>query len=173
MKVVYPGRFDPPTYGHLDIIKRAKTLFDEVIVLVAEEPQKKILFSKEERIEMLKEITKEINGVSISSFKGLLVDYLKENKISVVIRGLRAVSDFEYEFQMALTNKKLYPELETIFLMTDETYFYLSSSVVKELAKCGQFPKEFVPKPVSERLKKLISFSNISTSYIYTEKQLV
>jgi len=158
MKVVYPGRFDPPTFGHLDIIKRARALFEEVVVLCAENSEKKTIFSVKERIEMLKEITQEIPGVSIRSFNGLLVDYLKENKIRVVIRGLRAVSDFEYEFQMALTNKRLYPELETIFLMTDEVYFYLSSSVVKELAKYGQFVNEFVPKPVLERLKALYKF---------------
>ncbi|MEW6482881.1 MAG: pantetheine-phosphate adenylyltransferase [bacterium] len=153
MKAVYPGRFDPPTFGHLDIIKRASSIFDEIIVLCAEDATKKTLFSKEERIEMLNEIAKGIKGISISSFKGLLVDYLKENKIKVVIRGLRAVSDFEYEFQMALTNKRLYPELETVFLMTDEAYFYLSSSVVKELSKLGKLPKGFVPKQVEERLK--------------------
>lgn len=155
MKVVYPGRFDPPTAGHLDIIKRAKALFDEVIVLCAENAEKKTMFSKEERIKMLKEITNKMKGVSVSSFKGLLVDYLRENKINVVIRGLRAVSDFEYEFQMALTNKKLYPEIETIFLMTDETFFYLSSSVVKELAKYGKFLPCFLPEPVLKRLKLL------------------
>lgn len=155
MKAVYPGRFDPPTFGHLDIIKRARLLFGEVIVLCAENAEKKTLFHLKERIKMLKEITKELSGVSIAPFNGLLVDYLKENKITIVIRGLRAVSDFEYEFQMALTNKKLYPELETIFLMTDEMFFYLSSSVVKELAKCGKFPQEFAPKPVLERLENL------------------
>lgn len=155
MKVVYPGRFDPPTYGHLDIIKRATALFKNIIVLCAENAEKKTLFSCNERIEMLKEITKGLSGVSIASFNGLLVDYLRKNKIRVVIRGLRAVSDFEYEFQMALTNKRLYPKLETIFLMTDEMYFYLSSSVVKELAKCRKFHSEFVPLPVLEKLKKL------------------
>lgn len=155
MKVVYPGRFDPPTSGHFDIIKRTKAIFDEVIVLCVEEGEKKTFFSKNERIEMLKEITKDIKGVSVSSFKGLLVDYLKENNIKIVVRGLRAVSDFEYEFQMALTNKKLYPELETIFLITNEAFFYLSSSVVKELAKYGQFPSSFLPEPVIRRLKNL------------------
>lgn len=155
MRVVYPGRFDPPTSGHLDIIKRAKAIFDEVIVLCSENPEKGTLFSCDERLKMLNEITKGISGVSVSSFKGLLVDYLKEHKIKVVIRGLRAVSDFEYEFQMALTNKKLYPELETIFLMTDEMFFYLSSSVVKELAKYGEFPSCFLPEPVLSKLKSL------------------
>lgn len=155
MRVAYPGRFDPPTAGHLDIIKRARLLFDEVIVLCAEHGEKDTLFSPNERIEMLKEITKGMKEVSVASFGGLLVDYLRENNIRVVVRGLRAVSDFEYEFQMALTNKKLYPEVETIFLMTDEAFFYLSSSVVKELTKYGHFLPFFVPAPVLLKLKNL------------------
>ncbi|HAW50336.1 TPA: pantetheine-phosphate adenylyltransferase [bacterium] len=154
MKVVYPGMFDPPTYGHLDIIKRAIELFGEVLIFVAENSMKNPLFSAQERIDMLKEITRDIKGVSVSSFSGLLVDEIQKRGIKIVVRGLRAISDFEFEFQMALTNKKMYPELETVFLMTDESHFYLSSSVVKELAELHRYLECFVPEQVLVKLKE-------------------
>jgi pantetheine-phosphate adenylyltransferase len=158
MKAVYPGRFDPVTNGHLDVIKRARDIFSRVIVLCAEEPEKNVVFSVKERVEMLKEVTAELSGVKVSSFSGLLVDWLAKNEIKVVVRGLRMSCDFEYEFQMALTNKRLYPEAETVFLMTDEEHFYFSSSIVKELARFGKFPKEFVPPIVEKRLKEKYGF---------------
>ncbi|MBU1262280.1 pantetheine-phosphate adenylyltransferase [bacterium] len=158
MKAVYPGRFDPVTYGHLDVIKRAREIFSGLIVLCAEEPEKNVTFSAKDRVEMLREATAELSGVEVNSFSGLLVDWLAKNEIKVVVRGLRAVSDFEYEFQMALTNKRLYPEAETVFLMTDEEYFYLSSSVVKELAMFGKCLKEFVPSAVERKLKEKYGF---------------
>ena len=158
MKAVYPGRFDPVTYGHLAVIKRAKEIFSEVIVLCAEEPEKNVVFSCKERMEMLSETTVDLSGVKIGSLNGLLVDWLAKNEIRVVVRGLRAVSDFEYEFQMALTNKRLYPEAETVFLMTDEKHFYFSSSVVKELARFGKCLKEFVPPIVEKKLKEKYGF---------------
>ncbi|MEK9150249.1 MAG: pantetheine-phosphate adenylyltransferase [Candidatus Desantisbacteria bacterium] len=158
MKAVYPGRFDPVTYGHLDVIKRARDIFSQVIVLCAEEPEKNVVFSTKERVEMLKEATAKLSFVEVSSFSGLLVDWLAKNKIKVVVRGLRMSCDFEYEFQMALTNKRLYPEAETVFLMTDEEHFYFSSSVVKELARFGKCPKGFVPPPVERKLKEKYGF---------------
>jgi pantetheine-phosphate adenylyltransferase len=158
-KAVYPGRFDPVTYGHLDVIKRARDIFSRVIVLCAEEPEKNVIFEAKERVEMLKEVTAELSSVEVISFSGLLVDWLAKNKIKVVVRGLRMFCDFEYEFQMALTNKRVYPEAETVFLMTDEEHFYSSSSIVKELARFGRYPKGFVPKPVERRLKEKYGFS--------------
>ncbi|MDI6752366.1 MAG: pantetheine-phosphate adenylyltransferase [bacterium] len=158
MKAVYPGRFDPVTYGHIDVIKRAREIFSQVIVLCAEEPEKNVVFSTKERVEMLREVTAKLSGVEVSSFSGLLVDWLAKNEIKVIVRGLRAVSDFEYEFQMALTNKRLYQGAETVFLMTDEEHFYFSSSVVKELARFGRCPKGFVPAPVERRLKEKYGF---------------
>ncbi|MFH0774742.1 MAG: pantetheine-phosphate adenylyltransferase [bacterium] len=158
MKAVYPGRFDPVTYGHLAVIKRAREIFSGLIVLCAEEPEKNVVFSCKERMEMLRESITDLSGVEIGSLNGLLVDWLAKNEIKVIIRGLRAVSDFEYEFQMALTNKRLYPEAETVFLMTDEKHFYFSSSVVKELARFGKRLKEFVPAPVEKRLREKYGF---------------
>ena len=158
MKAVYPGRFDPVTYVHLDVIKRAREIFSDVIVLCAEEPEKDVVFETKERVEMLREVTAEFSGVEVSSFSGLLVDWLAKNEIKVVVRGLRMSCDFEYEFQMTLTNKRLYPKAETVFLMTDEEHFYFSSSIVKELARFGKCPKEFVPKPVERKLKEKYGF---------------
>jgi pantetheine-phosphate adenylyltransferase len=154
MKVVYPGSFDPVTYGHIDVIKRARDIFDSVIVLCAESPEKETFFSCKERVSMLKESVSGLSNVEVVSFSGLLVDWLREHNIRIVVRGLRAVSDFEFEFQYALTNKRLYPEMETVFLMTGQEHFYLSSSVVKELAKLGEYIEEFVPEPVIKKLKE-------------------
>ena len=152
---VYPGSFDPVTNGHIDIIKRAARLFDRAVVAVIENPTKAPLFSTQERIQLLKESLDDIQGIKVAHFHGLLVDFLKGAGAQVIVRGLRAISDFEVEFQMALMNRKLAPEIETIFLMPDETYTYLSSSIVKEIAKLGGDISSFVPARVRERLNKV------------------
>lgn len=151
---IYPGSFDPVTYGHIDIIKRGANLFDRLIVAVLLNPSKKPLFSVEERVELLKAVTYDIPNVEIDYFDGLLVDYAKKVNANAIIKGLRMVSDFEYEFQMALINKKLNPSVETIFLMTNAKYGYLSSSVVKEIAQFGGCLSEFVPDIVAQKLKE-------------------
>ncbi|HKL12814.1 MAG TPA: pantetheine-phosphate adenylyltransferase [Halanaerobiales bacterium] len=153
-RVVYPGSFDPVTKGHLNIIKRASNIFDEVIVAVFQNPNKDPIFSMEQRVELLKETTREIDSVKIDSFTGLTTKYVKSKNASAIIRGLRAVSDFEGEFQMASMNKELDPEIETIFLMTDSKYAFLSSSIVKEVAQFGGQMDNVVPKPVEKALLK-------------------
>jgi pantetheine-phosphate adenylyltransferase len=153
-KAIYPGSFDPVTYGHIDLIKRAQAIFSEVIVAVAHNPQKKPLFSVKDRVSMLKKATKDLKGVAIDDFDGLVIDYARKQKASVLIRGLRMLSDFEYEFQMALTNRKLNPHIETIFLMPQESYSYLSSKLLKEAASLGADLSSFVPDFVGGALKK-------------------
>ena len=156
MKVaVYPGSFDPATAGHLDIIYRASKIFDEVIVAVIKNPGKKATFGLDERVKMLKETLDGRANVKVDSFDGLLVDYVKKVNATAIVRGLRAVSDFDYEFQMALTNRKMGPEVETIFLMTDYKYSYLSSSLVKEISRLGGDVKNMVPKSVVKHLESL------------------
>jgi len=150
--VVYPGSFDPVTNGHLDIIKRAAKIFDKVIVAVFKNPQKKPLFTMEERVELLKEATKDLEKVCVDSFSGLTMDYVRSKKAIAIIRGLRAVSDFEGEFQMALLNKELNNEVETIFFMSDIKYAYLSSSAVKEVAQFGGNIDGLVPEVVKKAL---------------------
>ena len=157
-RAIYPGSFDPVTYGHIDLIKRAQEIFSEVIVAVAHNPHKKPLFSVKERVAMLKEATADLKAVIIDDFDGLVVDYAKRKKIKVLIRGLRMISDFEYEFQMALTNRKLKPDIETIFLMPQESYSYFSSKLLKEAASLGAdlscFVPDFVKKALKEKLHK-------------------
>lgn len=150
---VYPGTFDPVTNGHLDIIERACELFDKVIVSIAVNPNKKPLFSEKERIDMIKKVTAHLNNAEVDSFKGLLVKNAENKKAGVIIRGLRAISDFEYEFQMSLTNKKLNPLINTVFLMPNEKYSFLSSSLVRELASYDANVKEFLPEYVLNKLK--------------------
>jgi pantetheine-phosphate adenylyltransferase len=150
---IYPGSFDPITYGHLDIIKRAVKIFDKVIVAVAHNSEKDPLFDISERVEFLKKATKDIKGVEIDDFHGLVVDYVKSKKARIIIRGLRMISDFEYEFQMALTNRKLSEDFETIFLMPSEAYSYLSSKLIKEVAGLGANLKGFVPGFVEKAIK--------------------
>jgi len=155
-RAVYPGSFDPVTYGHLDIIKRAAEMFDELTVSVLNNRQKSPLFSVEERVKILKEATKDLDNVHIDSFSGLLIDYAKENDFHVAVRGLRAITDFEYELQIAQTNRKLSnDELDTVFLTTNLEYAYLSSSSVKEIASfngdISQCVPDFVAKLVYEK----------------------
>lgn len=154
---IYPGSFDPVTYGHLDLIKRATNIFDEVIVAVAHNSQKKPLFSVDERLNMLKEATKGYRKIKIEDFDGLVVDFAHAKKINVIIRGLRMLSDFEYEFQMALTNRKLASSVETIFLMPSESYSYISSRLLKEAAFLGADLKHFVPAYVGKMLRNKFS----------------
>lgn len=152
--VVYPGSFDPITKGHINIIKRAVNLFDEVIVAVFNNPNKDHIFSMEERVSLLKETISDIDKVKIDSFTGLTTNYVKSQKAKAILRGLRAVSDFEGEFQMASMNKELDDSIETIFLMTDTKYAFLSSSLVKEVAKFGGNLNNVVPEPVEKALQK-------------------
>ena len=152
--VVYPGTFDPVTFGHIDLIKRALVLFGSVTVAVTTKPGKEPLFSEKERVALLEESLSGLKGVSVEPFSGLLVDYLKKRDASVIIRGLRALSDFESEFQQAIVNRKLSPSIESVFIMTSAKYFYLSSSVVKEVASLGGDVSCFVPGPVEAALKK-------------------
>ena len=156
---LYPGSFDPVTFGHIDLIERATQIFDHVIVAVAHNVHKKPLFSAAERIAMLKEATKNIKGISIESFDGLVIEHARKKKITVLIRGLRMISDFEYEFQMALTNRRLAQNIETVFLMPSEQYSFLSSKLLKEAAALGADVSSFVPsfieKQLKQRLKKI------------------
>ena len=151
---VCPGSFDPITKGHLDIIKRTSKLYDEVIIAVVHNSNKSALFSLEERIEMIEYSTKDINNVRVDYFDGLLIDYASENDINVIVKGLRAVSDFEYEFQMALMNKGINPHIETLFMMTSPKYSFLSSSLVKEVSLLGGSVDEFVTEHVNKMLAK-------------------
>ncbi|KZE63334.1 phosphopantetheine adenylyltransferase [Fictibacillus phosphorivorans] len=151
---VCPGSFDPVTRGHLDIIKRGATVFDEVIVVVANNQSKDPLFSVDERIVLLKEVTKQFPNVKVDSFNGLLIDYVKNIGANVILRGLRAVSDFEYEMKIASINKKLDDKVETFFMMTNNQYSFLSSSIVKEAAKYHANVSDLVPEIVEEALKE-------------------
>ncbi|HPU02087.1 MAG: pantetheine-phosphate adenylyltransferase [Firmicutes bacterium] len=144
-KAIYPGSFDPVTKGHLDIISRTSSIVDHLIVAVLENPRKQTMFSVEERLEMLRRSTARYSNVEIDYFGGLLVDYVKKNNIRIIIKGLRAISDFEFEFQMALVNRKLCPTVETLFMVTNSKYSYLSSSIVKEIAGFGGDIKDLVP----------------------------
>ena len=149
---IYPGSFDPVTNGHLDIIERAASIFDNVVVAVLNNPNKKAFFSVEERIELLRKTTVDFPNIEIDCFSGLLIDFVKRKDINVIIKGLRAVSDFEYEFQMALMNKKLSPKVETMFMMTSSKYSYISSSIIKEVATLNGCINGLDPKVVEEAL---------------------
>ncbi len=153
-KAIYPGTFDPVTYGHIDIIKRAREIFDSIVVTVAINTGKTPLFSTQERVDMLKESLKEFKNISIDSFDGLVVDHARNVGAVSIIRGLRAVSDFEYEFQMALMNRKLAGEISTVFLMPHEKYTYLNSSIVRNLAGFNSDVSDFVPPNVKAALEK-------------------
>lgn len=151
-RAIYPGTFDPVTNGHLDIIRRASGLFDEIIVAVASDSQKETLFSIEERVAMLEEATKDIEGVTVKGFKGLTVEFARQYGVNAVIRGLRVAGDFEFELQLALMNKKLAPDIETIFLMTKSDYSYISSSAIRWAASLEGKISEFVPPHVEKAL---------------------
>jgi pantetheine-phosphate adenylyltransferase len=153
-KAAFSGSFDPPTFGHLDIIERSAALFDEVTVVLAENRQKKTLFSLEERMAMLRELVKPWKNVSVESFEGLTVDYMRRRGITVMVRGIRGPSDFSYEFDLALWNRTLDPSTETLFLATDPRYSLLSSSAVKELASFHQELSGYVPPLVEDALRK-------------------
>jgi len=151
MKIaIYPGSFDPITNGHLDIIKRASKMCDKLIVSVIYNPNKNPLFTLEERKKLVEESIKEYSNVSVDCFSGLLIEYAKENQATAIIKGLRAISDFEYELQMALMNQKLCPGIETVFLMTSSEYSFLSSSLIKEVARFGGCIKGLVPENVNK-----------------------
>jgi pantetheine-phosphate adenylyltransferase len=149
---VYPGSFDPITNGHMDIIKRGLRMFDELIVLIAYNRNKKTLFTVNERQEMIREVIKDCNNVRVESFDGLLVDFVKSAGANVILRGLRALSDFEYEFQLALINRRLNREIETVFLMTGYKWFYTSSTIINEAASLGGSVKGLVPDIVNQKL---------------------
>ena len=151
---IYPGTFDPITNGHLSIIRRALEIFDRLIVAILINPRKKPLFSIEERIFMIKEATKDMGNIEVDTFEGLLVDYAVKKGVNVIIRGLRATSDFESEFQMALMNRKLNRSVQSIFLMTDYKWLYVSSSIIKEVASFGGDVRGLVPEIVYEKLKE-------------------
>lgn len=158
---VYPGSFDPITNGHLNIIERATNIFEKIIVGVANNPKKSTLFSAQERIDMIKEVTKNLEKVKIQSFSGLLIDFMKSNKANIIIRGMRAISDFEHESQLALMNKRLAPEIETIFMVTCSKYSYLDSSIVKEIASLNGCINQLVPEIVEKKLREKLFNKNI------------
>ncbi|MFH0949373.1 MAG: pantetheine-phosphate adenylyltransferase [Candidatus Aenigmatarchaeota archaeon] len=159
---IYPGAFDPITYGHLDVVKRALKIFDRIIIAVFESPVKpKILFSPDERVSMIMDAIKsyglDTNVIEVEKFSGLLVDHMKKKNVHFIVRGLRAISDFDVEFQMAAVNKDMDNSIETILMPTDKKYFYLNSTLVKDLAKYGGQLGEFVPKNVEAELRKKFS----------------
>jgi pantetheine-phosphate adenylyltransferase len=150
---IYPGSFDPVTNGHLDLIERGAKIFDRLIVGVLQNLEKEPLFAVRERLEMLREVTRKWPNVEIDVFDGLLMDYARKRKAQVILRGIRAISDYEYELQMALMNRKLEPNIETVFMMPAETFSYLSSRLVREIARLGGSVRELVPPIVEERLR--------------------
>jgi len=157
-RAIYPGTFDPITNGHIDIIRRAASIFSEVVISVVKVSSKDALFSFRERIELVKEVTARIKGVKVEGFSGLVVDFANKKKTKVIVRGLRMISDFEYEFQMALTNRNLAPGIETIFLMPHPEYSFISSRLIKEVTYLGADLKKFLPpvvvKALRDKLKK-------------------
>jgi len=155
-KAIYPGSFDPITNGHLDILDRSLKLFSEVIIVVAGTGSKNPLFSPDERVELIKEVTLDREGVKVDRWNGLIMDYARQNQISAVIRGLRAASDFEYEFMMASMNKQLNPEVETIFMMTSQDLYFVSSTMIKELFHYGGDITPYVPQAAAAGLRKKI-----------------
>ncbi len=154
---VYPGSFDPITNGHLDIVKRGVKIFDQIIVGVADNPARPTFFSKDERIEMLKEILKPYKTVSVDSFDGLVVEFVKKKKAHVILRGIRTISDFEYEYQMALTNRTFATDIETAFVMTSEEFSFVSSKLIKEAAGLGGDISALVPKEAERWVKKKLA----------------
>ena len=153
-RAVYPGTFDPVTYGHLDVIKRGSKIFDELVVAVGYNPLKDPLFTINERMDMISKNTKNISNIKVDCFKGMLIDYMKEMQTNVILRGIRTVSDFEYEFQRALTNRVLKTDIETVFVMTSQEYSFLNSSLIKEAVSLGGDISKFVPSDVEKLLQQ-------------------
>jgi pantetheine-phosphate adenylyltransferase len=164
VRAIYPGSFDPLTNGHLDLIERGSKIFDELIVSVLRNSEKDPLFTVSERLEMLQQMVKHYENVRVEAFDGLLVDYAMQKKAKAVLRGIRAISDYEYELQMALMNRKLQPQLETVFMMPAETYSYLSSRLVKEVFRLGGSVSGLVPEVVEHRLREKFHVSSIKSS---------
>jgi pantetheine-phosphate adenylyltransferase len=160
---IYPGSFDPITNGHLSLLRRGLQIFDKIIIAIAVNPEKKPLFTLEERIDILKIVLKDYSRVKIDHFQGLLVDYAQKQESNVVLRGLRALSDFEFEFQMALMNRRLTQKVQTVFMMTDYKWFYISSTIIKEAACLGGNVEGLVPEIVNLRLKEKFGFTSTST----------
>ena len=154
---IYPGSFDPVTNGHLDLIARGALIFDRLVVAVTDNFEKDPLFPAKERVEMIEAVTFEWKNVEVEVFEGLLVEYARAKGVRVILRGIRAVSDYEYELQMAMMNRKMEPDIETVFMLPGETYSYLSSRLVKELARLGGSVKDFVPAIVEKRLRGKVS----------------
>lgn len=161
IRAMLPGTFDPPTNGHLNLIERSARLFESLDVVVADNISKKCLFTAQERMDMLREMLKPYGNVRVVSFGGLVVDYARKERINVLIRGVRALVDFGYEFELAMTNKQLYPELEVLFMPTDPIYFVLRSSAIKEMAAFGADVSTMVPKSVAEKLRSRINVVDI------------
>jgi pantetheine-phosphate adenylyltransferase len=157
LKAVYPGTFDPITRGHEDLVRRASRLFDEIIVAIAESPNKTPFFNLEERVDIARQVLADIPGVRVEGFSGLLIDFAARHEANVVLRGLRAVSDFEYEFQLAGMNRNLKPDIETIFMTPSDQYMFISSSMVREIARLGGDVSAFVHPLVMQRLNEKIS----------------
>jgi len=157
---VYPGSFDPITNGHVDIIKRGLRMFDEIIILIAYNPNKSYLFTMEERMEMIRDIFKDYKEIRVDCYSGLLVDYLKISGANIILRGMRALSDFEYEFQMALMNRRQTKQIETVFLMSGFKWFYTSSKLIKEVASLGGTVKALVPDNVNQKLMEKYNPNN-------------
>ncbi len=153
-RAVYPGTFDPVTYGHLDVIKRGSKIFDELVVAVGHNPLKDPLFTINERMDMISKNTKNISNIKVDSFEGMLTDYMKEMQTNVILRGIRTVSDFEYEFQRALANRVLKTDIETVFVMTSQEYSFLNSSLIKEAVSLGGDISKFVPSDVEKLLQQ-------------------
>jgi len=158
-KAVYPGSFDPITNGHVDIIQRGLEIFDKILISVLKNPKKELLFSTKERVDMIQTIFSSQEKVEVKAFDGLLVDFAKKNNAKIIIRGLRAISDFENEFQMTLMNRKLDPEIETFFLMPNVNYSFLSSKLVKEVSMLGGCLQGLIPMEVEKKLKKKLKIS--------------
>ena len=158
-KAIYPGTFDPITYGHLDVIQRGSAIFEELVVAVARNPEKEPIFTVQERVEMLKELTKDLPNVTVETFEGMTVDYVRRCGARVILRGIRTVSDFEYEFQLALTNRALADDIETVFVMTKQEYSYIRGTTVKEIVQLGGEVRSFVPPEVEVRLREKLGVS--------------
>jgi len=152
-RAIYAGTFDPLTKGHIDVIERGSKIFDKLIVAVADNPAKNPIFSRQERVNQIKKVITKYPNVTVDSFKGLLIDYVRSQKTNIILRGIRTISDFEYEFQMALTNRAIAPDIETLFVMTCEKYSYISSRLLKEAVALGADVKLFVPSEIQDALR--------------------